>query len=146
MQHAAVILEQADAALQEERVQGPRRILLHRMIGQALQQQDDFHAARRRLHQRLAKTPPREEIGIGNHHFIARAPDRIEVGVLDVVTVAKIVADQKCRAKIAATSTRAGASTGTLTRRRKLAHASMRHRRCAESTIGPSSGPSTRTA
>ena len=45
-----------------------------------------------------------------------------------------------------AASVRGGASSGCAARLRKLAHATSRHRRCAEATTGASTGPSTRTA
>ena len=71
------------------------------MIGQPLQQQRHPHATFGRVDQRLAEPPAGKEIGVGDDDLVARAGDRVQIGVLDRVPVAQVVAHDVGRADIA---------------------------------------------
>ena len=87
-----MVFEQANAGVEEDRIQRARRIHLHRVVRHALQQQGHPHAAPGGVDQRLAETPSRKEIRVGEHDLRARAGDRLEVGLLDRVAMAQVVA------------------------------------------------------
>ncbi|MCY1226682.1 hypothetical protein D9M72_389240 [compost metagenome] len=71
-----------------------------RHVGLALQQQAHLYAARGGFAQRVQQPVARQEISVGNDHLAPRGADRIEVGKLDVVAMAVVVArDQPHRTR-----------------------------------------------
>jgi len=47
------------------------------------------------VHQGAAQLAPGDEVGVGNHHLLSGAANRLQVGFFDVVAVAHVVAQQQ---------------------------------------------------
>ncbi len=95
VQVAGHVLVDLDAARQQLLVQGARGVVLHAVVRLALQQHAHAHAARDRLQQGLAEGSAGEEIGVGDEDLAAGVADAVQVGLLEGLAVAQVVAQHQ---------------------------------------------------
>ncbi len=99
MQGTGCVLVDFDAGVDQVLVDRSRRAVLKEVLVLALRQQAHPHAPRGRQDERAAQLAPGDEIRVGDHDLAPRRADGLEVGALDVVPVAHVVAQQQGRAR-----------------------------------------------
>ena len=97
VQHAAVILLDDDAGLEQLAVERACREVKQQIFDSRLQQQCHHHAASSRILQRPPETDARKKVRIGDDDLVFRCPNRGEVRALDVPPMTKVVAGDKFR-------------------------------------------------
>ena len=92
VQKAGRVFMDLDAGREQGAIDRARGMELHEVLVPPLQQQAHRHAASRRVDQRLAKAPTRQEIGIGDDDLLRRPGDGAAVGALDPAPMQQVVA------------------------------------------------------
>ena len=91
VQETLVVFADLDAGLEQRAVERPRSVMQQHVLHAPLQEQDNTHAALRRVDQGMAKAPAGKEIGVGDEDLVLGRFNGIEVGVFDVGTMPHVV-------------------------------------------------------
>jgi hypothetical protein len=101
VQVAGHVFVDLDAVAQQLVIQRTRGVVLHAVLDLALQQEAHAHAARRCLGQRAADLAAGEEVGVGDQDVAARMRDAVQVGALEGLAKAQVVAQHQRGAQVA---------------------------------------------